>query len=99
MEMIKRAWTRTLIENVYIAKLAVLISAPRRLMIHWPVSIRGENVRMASCGREEVALGVEVSKVPEQGLDLSDKRTPRSRASCSRVIGMKDPTPQMTKTL
>lgn len=63
-------------------------------MIHWPVSTRGENVRMASCGRREVALGVE-----EQGLDLSDKKTPRSRASCSRVIGMKDPTPQMTKTL
>ena len=30
MEMMSKAWTRTLSEKVYIAKLAVLISAPRK---------------------------------------------------------------------
>jgi hypothetical protein len=30
MEMMSKAWTRTLSEKVYIAKLAVLISTPRK---------------------------------------------------------------------
>ena len=34
MEMIRRAWIKTLMEKVYIAKLAVFISAPRKLMTH-----------------------------------------------------------------
>jgi hypothetical protein len=38
MEMIRIAWTRTLSEKVYKAKLAVLISAPRKKIIHWPAS-------------------------------------------------------------
>ena len=90
---------KTLTENVYMAKLAVLISAPRKLMIHCPASARGESVCIALCGEVELATGWEVWKDAEHGLDLSDKRTPRSRASCSKVIGMKDPTPQMTNTL
>ena len=47
-EIIKRAWTSTLMEKVYIAKLAVLISIPRNLMMHCPVSARGARLRMAS---------------------------------------------------
>lgn len=43
-------------------------------------------------------VGLAVSKDGEQGFDLSERSTPRSRASCSSVIGIKDPTPQMTKT-
>ena len=88
----------TLIENVYMAKLAVLISAPRKFMIHCADSASIDNDRMTCFGSEELEFGAAVWKDAEQGLLLSCKRTPRSRASCSRVIGMKDPIPQMTKT-
>lgn len=88
----------TLIENVYMAKLAVLISAPRKFIIHCADSASTDNDRMIWFGSEELECGAAVRKDAEQGLLLSCKRTPRSRASCSRVIGMKDPIPQMTKT-
>ncbi len=93
-----RACTSTLIENVYMAKLAVLISAPRKFMIHCADSASIDNDRITWFGSEELEFGAMVWKDAEQGLVLSCKRTPRSRASCSRVIGMKDPIPQMTKT-
>ena len=88
----------TLIENVYMAKLAVLISAPRKFMIHCADSASIDNDRMTWPGSDEVEGGATVWKDAEQGLVLSCKRTPRSRASCSKVMGMKDPIPQMTKT-
>ena len=88
----------TLIENVYMAKLAVLISAPRKFMIHCADSASIDNDRTTWSGSEELECGIAVWKDAEQGLLLSCKRTPRSRASCSRVMGMKDPIPQMTKT-
>lgn len=88
----------TLMENVYMAKLAVLISAPRKFMIHCADSASIDKDRITWSGSEELELGAAVWKDAEQGLLLSCKRTPRSRASCSRVMGMKDPIPQMTKT-
>lgn len=91
--MIKTAWRSTLSEKVYMAKLAVFISAPSRRIMHWPVSGRGEDA-LLSAWAMEVSLSVDrdgLSKLALQGVDLSDKSTPRSRASCSNVMGMKDP--------
>ena len=91
--MIKRACRRTLSEKVYMAKLAVFISTPSRCMMHWPVSGRGDDAFLSRWARG-VSIIVEedgLSKLALQGVDLSDKRTPRSRASCSNVMGMKDP--------
>lgn len=61
--------------------------------MHWPLSFG----RVEFCGIEELA-GVDVSKEAGQRFDLSERRWPWSRASCSKVIGMKEPIPQMTKT-
>ena len=94
MEMIKRACTSTLIEKVYMAKLAVLISAPRKLMTHWPASTRDRDERLVLllCSKDDIAEAVGMGSVRVlQGLVLSDSKTPRSRASCSKVIGMKEP--------
>ena len=88
----------TLIENVYMAKLAVLISAPKKYMIHCADSASIDKDRITWFDSDELELGATVWKDAEQGLVLSCKRTPRSRASCSKVMGMKDPIPQMTKT-
>ena len=38
------------------------------------------------------------SRFALHGFVLSDNNTPRSRASCSSVMGIKDPTPQTTNT-
>ena len=93
METMTSACSRTLMEKVYMAKLAVLISAPRMLTTHWPLSagvvavlIRREE-RAVEGGRE----GLEMSVLGPQGVVWSERRTPRSRASCSRVMGRKDP--------
>lgn len=94
IEMISKAWTSTLIENVYIAKLAVLMSVPRKFIIHCTVSARVDRLRI---GKEEFAEAA-ASKEGVQDLDLSESSTPWSRASCSSVIGINDPIPQMTKT-
>ena len=62
-------------------------------MMHWPVSGRGVGVLLNEGERDALlnADGVGLSKLALQGVDLSDKSTPRSRASCSSVIGMKEP--------
>lgn len=84
----------TLIEKVYMAKLAVLISIPSMLTTHCAASAFEEkaeysgDVAAAAAGRETFLHGVV----------RSERRTPFSRASCSRVTGMKLPIPQTTKT-
>lgn len=60
------------------AKLAVLTSAPRILTMHWPFSSAG-----GSEGEGEGALW--------HGVIRSESSTPRSLASCSRVMGMNAP--------
>ena len=82
IETIRSAWIRTLIEKVYIAKLAVLISMPRMYTTHCPLSGRGAADHID---------GGEALKLALQGVIRSDSRTPFSRASCSRVTGMKEP--------
>lgn len=62
-------------------------------MMHWPVSGCGDDAFLSTWA-EEVSTSVDgagFSKLALQGVNLSDKSTPRSRASCSNVIGMKDP--------
>lgn len=90
----------TLIENVYMAKLAVLMSVPKKLMIHCPLSSRGGKgpdalFDVVALGN---AVGMVVLELALHDTVLSERRKPRSRASCSNVIGMKDPTPHTTKT-
>ena len=76
------------------AKLAVLISAPKKLMIHCPFSpLEGAEVAI-SWTREAFPGGTEMGllwDVPLQGLLRSESSVPPSRASCSRVIGIKEP--------
>ena len=54
-------------------------------MTHWFVSAAA---RLKSAGG--VGLRVEAEEEP-QGVERSESRTPFSRASCSRVIGMNEP--------
>jgi hypothetical protein len=96
MLMIKRAWIRTEMLNVYMAKLAVLISTPRMWTTHCPFSGFGlMSASMALAEKEGVATG----RGALHGVVRSERRTPFSRASCSSVTGMKEPIPQTTKTL
>jgi hypothetical protein len=81
--MIKRNWTKTLIENVYMAKLAVLISSPRMWMTHCGVAMGPDGDVLWP---EEVWF-----MLFEHGTVGSVESTPLSRASCSMVIGMNDP--------
>ena len=83
METTSKAWNKTLREKVYMAKLAVLISIPRKYITHCPRSFLLEKI--ASGGRRGC------DELDPQGVFLSERRTPFSRASCSRVIGMKEP--------
>lgn len=81
-------------EKVYMAKLAVLMSAPRKLMMHWPFSPCLEAERAISWTRVVFPEGEGIGLLwddPLQGLLRSDSCDPLSRASCSRVIGMKEP--------
>lgn len=84
MDIMRRAWSSTLREKVYIAKLAVLMSRPRSVMMHCPLLGEGLVVHI------ELEGGV-VSKLEWHGVVRSERRTPFSRASCSRVTGMKEP--------
>lgn len=62
-------------------------------MMHWPVSGCGDDALLNTWARE-VSPSVEgegLSKLALQGVNLSDKSTPRSRASCSNVIGINEP--------
>jgi hypothetical protein len=68
---------------VYIAKLAVLICNPRTYITHWlrSLAMSGLGVKPGG-GRDELE---------PQDFVGSLARTPFSRASCSKVIGMNDP--------
>jgi hypothetical protein len=74
------------------AKLAVLISIPNI----------GRRHCCALCLGGLDVIDVELRDgdwIPAtQGVTWSEASTPFSLASCSRVMGMKDPMPQMTKT-
>jgi hypothetical protein len=78
--------------KVYMAKLAVLISMPRMVTTHCPASWWG----LAKA--EKVDEGETAGRAALHGVEWSERRTPFSRASCSRVTGMKEPIPQTTKT-
>jgi hypothetical protein len=93
MDIMMRNWTNTLMEKVYMAKLAVFISVPRIGRTHWVASDGADFTPMLPfeglCG--DVVSGT-------QGVVPSLAKTPPSLANCSNVIGMKDPIPHMTKT-
>jgi hypothetical protein len=82
--------------KVYMAKLAVLISTPRMWTTHCPFSGLGLK-RASKVFAERERLEWMVGFVALQGAPL-ERRTPFSRASCSRVTGMKLPIPHTTKT-
>ena len=79
-------------ENVYMAKLAVLISIPKI----------GRRHCCASCLGGLDLVDVELrdgGSIPDtQGVTWSEASTPFSLANCSRVMGMNDPMPQRTNT-
>ena len=68
---------------MYIAKLAVLISIPKTYTTHCPWSLDPFEVGGKPGGGWEELEG--------HGEILSESKTPFSRASCSRVMGIKDP--------
>jgi hypothetical protein len=82
-------WRRTLAENVYIAKLAVLISCPKNWNTHWP-PLEGDDKP-----REEIWIPCGL-----HGLlwSLASTAVAESLARSSSVIGMKAPSPHTTKT-
>ena len=47
---------------------------------------------------DKALMGDTAGMVALHGVEWSASRTPFSRASCSRVTGMKEPIPQTTKT-
>lgn len=82
---------RTLIEKVYMAKLAVLISIPKIVIIHWFASEEGGFLAAVRSLNVALKPGCGASKPAVHGFVLSEARTPLSRASCSRVMGIKEP--------
>ena len=82
------------------AKLAVFMLIPKKFIIHCLLSAPGDEASPASYSRVllRTFAGMVVLELALQGTVPSERRTPRSRASCSKVIGIKDPTPQTTKT-
>ena len=66
------------------AKLAVLISIPRKYLTHCPSFLLANTSSGGKRGREREELD-------GQGVVLSDNRTPFSLASCSRAMGMNEP--------
>lgn len=83
------ACVNTARENVYIAKLALLISLPKTDTIHWPLSSLGTREKRPA--RLLIVLPAISVGGGIQDLVLSDSKTPCSRASCSSVTGRKDP--------
>ena len=73
-------------ENVYMAKLAVVISDPKRVMIHWSFSFS-----VTALTRKLASEALPGSTFATQGVVLSDQNTPLSRANCSSVTGRKEP--------
>ena len=63
-------------EKVYMAKLAVFMLVPKKLIMHCPLSARGD----------ESLAGVVVLKPALQDTDPSDRRTPRSRAEMVSIL-------------
>ena len=86
METMTRAWKSTLRENVYMAKLAVLTSEPRMRTTHCRLSSAAWRPSSADPLWTASLMALRV-----HGVLWSASRTPTSRASCSRVMGMKDP--------
>lgn len=72
-----RNWKSTDSEKENMAKEAVLISMPRKSITHWSDALL------------PLPAGFMVEE--EHGVVWSLSRTPFSRASCSRVIGMNEP--------
>jgi hypothetical protein len=68
---------------VYIAKLAVFICHPPIYTTHCPRSLRVPTPGFKPGGG--------CDELDPQGVMPSESRTPFSRASCSRVMGIKDP--------
>src|SRR5271156_1718968 len=87
--MMRSACTSTLREKVYNAKLEVFISAPR---IYMTQAGSSSGPCFFSAGPGEVAFeaGFGVCQLALQGVILSLRRTPRSRANCSNVMGRKE---------
>lgn len=91
--MISIACTKTLKEKVYKAKLAVLISIPSKRITQGPASVdKVETVRVLNSTESLPGVaGWVMWKLALHGFDLSPRRTPRSRASCSNVMGKNEP--------
>jgi len=87
--MIRSACTSTLREKVYNAKLEVFISAPR---IYTTQAGSSSRPCFFPAGPGEVAfeVGFGVCQLALQGVTLSLRRTPLSRANCSNVMGRKE---------
>ena len=83
---------RTLIEKVYMAKLAVLMSIPKIVIMHWFASEDGGFLTAVRSLNVALKPGCGASKPAVHGFVLSEARIPLSRASCSRVMGIKEPT-------
>jgi hypothetical protein len=94
MEMMRIDWMSTLMEKVYIAKLAVLTSMPPIKTTHCEVSAWDTTgaVPKGCTGPPAPLVSLRKGGTCEaHGVLPSVCRTPRSLANCSRVIGMKDP--------
>jgi hypothetical protein len=90
------AWRRTLMLNVYMAKLAVLISIPSKRKTHCPLVCFLPPLLYV----EKVAAisGMSILVLQDRVGSLARTALADPRARSSRVIGMKAPRPQITKT-
>lgn len=77
-----RNWNSTDSENENIAKDAVLISIPRNVITHWSEAL----LPLPLVDIESLVMCGAV-----HGVVRSLSKTPFSRASCSRVMGMNEP--------
>lgn len=80
---------KTANENVYIAKLDVVICDPNMLTTHWSAGLSDSLTR--SFARARPGLFGSAGTFAVHGVLLSEKKTPRSRANCSNVTGRNDP--------
>ena len=82
------AWTKTAIENVYIAKLAVVTSIPSIFTMHCSGARRSTDLTNMP---EELVAPSSVARAWMQGVTWSEYKTARSRANCSSVTGRNEP--------
>lgn len=75
--MTTRNWNSTDSENENMANEAVFISMPRDVITHWSEAL--------------LPLPAGFMEEDEHGVVWSLSRTPFSRASCSRVMGINEP--------